>query len=257
MLKIIFLLLFFTILIVPSHANEQIPQWLYSVLSWWQDREISDEEFENNLKYLAKNSIISFSEEGGVEKMISLLQGNIISKETLSTERWIVWDGNISWEMFGNIKPHNAKFGAYTITILHIDYDIKPISGKNCVFELVNIKADAYLDNENSWAVVSMRTDMILAHEKGHFDLAKIYADKLNERLESLEGRNLLCAANNWNYSDEHILRYSAESYTRQIQDQFIQDLIEKDLQYDSETQHGSNSTTQLEWENKIDDLLK
>ena len=61
MLKSIFFLIVFTILLIPVNANEQIPQWVYAVYGWWEAKIISDEEFENNLKFLKENNIIKIS----------------------------------------------------------------------------------------------------------------------------------------------------------------------------------------------------
>jgi superfamily I DNA and/or RNA helicase len=132
-----------------------------------------------------------------------------------------------------------------------VDYLANPDSGSDAAASTsTSIKFDYHVRNnhftysvacnfskEKSWG--RFRTNYILAHEQGHFDIAEIFARKLNKALE--------------NYS------FRRKSYKKDLDEIYTSVIKEKDLfqqQYDDETDYSRNKTLQQQWLAKIRDLL-
>jgi len=109
---------------------------------------------------------------------------------------------------------------AYQVTDGQLTYDI------TCNFSKVK-----------SWGL--MKTDYILAHEQGHFDITEIFARKLHEALQ--------------NYV------YNKKTFKKDINDIYHSIVREKESfqkNYDEETDHSRNRSVQYEWLDKIQKLL-
>ncbi|MGZ5190227.1 MAG: DUF922 domain-containing protein, partial [Flavisolibacter sp.] len=89
-----------------------------------------------------------------------------------------------------------------------------------------------------SWGL--MKTDYILAHEQGHFDITEIYARKLNEALQNYE--------------------FNKKTFKKDI-NQIYQSIVrEKETfqkSYDEETDHSRNRNLHFDWLNTIQKLLE
>jgi predicted secreted Zn-dependent protease len=84
-----------------------------------------------------------------------------------------------------------------------------------------------------------MRTDYILAHEQGHFDITELYARALHKALSE--------------YS------FNYKTYQKDISAIYQNIVKEKEAfqeAYDSETDHSRRKKAQFEWQDKIDQLL-
>lgn len=93
-------------------------------------------------------------------------------------------------------------------------------------------------DKRKSW--VRLRTDYVLAHEQGHFDIAEIYARKLNKALKEY--------------------RYREATVSRDLNilyDRLVKEHHEMQARYDRETNHSRNKTQQALWLKKIASQLK
>ncbi|MFL5772387.1 MAG: DUF922 domain-containing protein [Flavisolibacter sp.] len=109
---------------------------------------------------------------------------------------------------------------AYQVTDGQLTYDI------TCNFSKMK-----------SWGL--MKTDYILAHEQGHFDITEIFARKLHEALQ--------------NYV------YNKRTFKKDINDIYHAIVKEKETfqkDYDEETDHSRNRSVQYEWLDKIQKML-
>jgi predicted secreted Zn-dependent protease len=89
-----------------------------------------------------------------------------------------------------------------------------------------------------SWGRI--KNDHILSHEQGHFDIAEIYARKLNKALSAyVFNRNTVSRDVNAIYDDVIKLHHKAQE------------------QYDDETDYSRNFKEQEEWKNRIAAELK
>ena len=85
-----------------------------------------------------------------------------------------------------------------------------------------------------------MKTDYILAHEQGHFDITEIFARKLNEALQNYD--------------------FNRKNFKKDINDIYQSIVKEKEeyqKAYDEESDHSRNRKVQYDWLEKIDKLLE
>ena len=84
-----------------------------------------------------------------------------------------------------------------------------------------------------------MKTDYILAHEQGHFDITEIFARRLHEALQ------------NYQFN-----RRTFKKDIAQIYHSIVSEKEDYQKNYDAETDHSRNRKVQYDWLEKIDSLL-
>ena len=92
-------------------------------------------------------------------------------------------------------------------------------------------------DKSRSW--VKIKTDHILAHEQGHFDIAEIHARKLKKALSE------------YKYNESTV-----KVEINKIYQELMKQHHEMQSLYDNQTDHSRNNEKQAEWEKKIADAL-
>jgi hypothetical protein len=104
----------------------------------------------------------------------------------------------------------------------------------------VQIAVKAFLPKSASWASPSTRDAYSLNHEQRHFDLVKITAEQFKRKILSQHPNpDNFEAIINMQYLDT------------------LRDLNHVQTAYDNETSHGTDSTAQAAWNDKIDKLLQ
>ena len=84
------------------------------------------------------------------------------------------------------------------------------------------------------------KTDYILSHEQGHFDIAEIFARKLHKEMSKY--------------------RFNKKTYQKdlkKIYDAVTEEKTEIQNNYDRETNHSINKREQAEWLKKIKEMLE
>lgn len=147
-------------------------------------------------------------------------------------EDFIKWDESrkLTWDDF---KAEPMKLGntaAMTTTKLGFSYNVT--NGK------VTFKIDCRFDKNRSWGLV--KNDWILKHEQGHFDIAEIFARRLNKAVNEYQ-------FNKTSFQRDLDLIYKSVVNGKEVFQQ----------QYDIETDHSRNKDKQEEWFGKIDAELK
>jgi len=146
--------------------------------------------------------------------------------------RVIDWDPNkrLSWEDFkGEPNPASTN-AALTNSSITVEFGYSNTGLK------YNIKCR--FNKLLSWGRI--KNDHILSHEQGHFDIAEIYARKLNKALSAyVFNRNTVSRDVNAIYDDVIKLHHKAQE------------------QYDDETDYSRNFKEQEEWKNRIAAELK
>ena len=88
-------------------------------------------------------------------------------------------DRKLTWDDF---KAAPLKMGSTAaMTTTHLGFSYSVANGK------ITYKIDCQFEKNKSWGLV--KNDWILKHEQGHFDIAEIFARKLNK---SLTNTNLI-----------------------------------------------------------------
>ena len=140
----------------------------------------------------------------------------------------IPWSASrrLTWSDFQGAPDRHATNAALTSSKIVFNYGYGSEKGFtysiSCVF-----------DKMNSWGRV--RTDYILSHEQGHFDIAELYTRKLNKMMKK------------YTFNSKTSPKEVPAMYRQLMQD-------EADYQnvYDSETDFSRNKPGQEAWLNKI-----
>ncbi|HWR33133.1 MAG TPA: DUF922 domain-containing protein [Chitinophagaceae bacterium] len=147
-------------------------------------------------------------------------------------EELLEWSASkrFTWNDYKSSPDPSSDAAASTTTYLSIEYNITSTS--------FGYKIKSRFSKTRSWGL--HKTDYILAHEQGHFDIAEIFARKLNKRMS------------------EYIFDW--KNYKQDLK-KIYQDVMDEkeEIQnkYDEETNHSINKEKQEEWLKKIDKMLE
>lgn len=149
----------------------------------------------------------------------------LVSRDMIpwATEKRLVWDDFLCEPKVGTDAV------ASTSTSLGIAYQL---DGGELKYHIT-----CYFNKEKSWGL--MKTDYILAHEQGHFDITEIFARRLNEALQ------------NYQFN-----RKTFKKDIGQIYQAIVSQKEEYQKTYDAQTDHSRNRKVQYDWLEKIDTLL-
>lgn len=159
-----------------------------------------------------------------------LLPASLLSQET--DEELIKWSGSkkLTWADYKASPDPASDAAASTTTYLMISYNI---SNSNFSY-----KIESKFSRTRSWGL--HKTAYILGHEQGHFDIAEIFARKLNKKMAEY--------------------RFNRKTYQKELK-KIYQDILdekeEMQNEYDRETNHSINKEKQAEWLKKIEKLLE
>jgi hypothetical protein len=161
--------------------------------------------------------------------VLAFLPGYCIAQE--KEEEFINWSPSrqLTWSDYRGKPDPNSDAAASTSTFLGIEYNIDEKG--------LTYKIQCRFSPARSWG--RSRTDLVLSHERGHFDIAEIFARKLNKRMKEYQ-------FNKTSYKDD--LKKIYEGITSEKE--AFQDL------YDNETDHSRKLEKQQEWLKKISNLL-
>lgn len=138
--------------------------------------------------------------------------------------RRLVWD-----DYLGAPNP-NSDAAALTATYLSIEYEMTQRG--------VGWKIQCKFSKSRSW--VRTKTDHILGHEQGHFDIAEIFARKLHKKMKEY--------------------RFDRNTYQKDLETIYQDITNEKESfqnQYDRETDHSRDKEQQAKWMEKIKSSLE
>ena len=138
-------------------------------------------------------------------------------------------DKRLEWEDFLCEPKVGTDAVASTSTSLGIAYQLTDGELKYHI--------TCYVNNEKSWGL--MKTDYILAHEQGHFDITEIFARRLNQALQNYQ--------------------FNKKTFKKdigQIYQSIVSEKEEYQKTYDAQTDHSRNRKVQYDWLEKIDSLL-
>ena len=147
-------------------------------------------------------------------------------------EDFIKWEENrrLTWDDF---KAAPLKMGSTAaMTTTHLGFSYNVTNGK------ITYKIDCQFEKNKSWGLV--KNDWILKHEQGHFDIAEIFARKLNKAVGEYQ--------------------FNKNAFQKDLDAIYKSVVNEKEKfqqQYDDDTDYSRNKTKQEEWFKKIESELK
>lgn len=147
-------------------------------------------------------------------------------------EELLEWSAsrNLTWNDYKALPDASSDAAASTTTYLSIEYNITLTS--------FGYKIKSLFSKTRSWGL--HKTDYILSHEQGHFDIAEIFARKLNKLMKEY--------------------KFDWSTYRQDLKKIYQDVMIEKeDMQneYDKQTNHSINKERQTEWLKKIEKMLE
>jgi Bacterial protein of unknown function (DUF922) len=163
---------------------------------------------------------------------IALLSYWLSSAGQGKNEELIRWNENqkLTWADYKGKVRTGSDAAASTATYLGIEY--------NFTRNGFDYKITCSFSKTKSWGL--HKTDYILAHEQGHFDIAEIFARRLNKEM------------------GEYV--FDKNTFKDDLKNIYMKLTAEKDAfqnQYDKETNHSINKEKQTEWLRKIEEELK
>jgi hypothetical protein len=147
-------------------------------------------------------------------------------------EELIKWTSGkrLTWNDYKAPPDPNSDAAATTTTYLGIKYDIER--------NQMTFKIDCSFSKNRSWGLY--KTEYILSHEQGHFDITEIFARQLNQRMKRY-------VFNKDTYQDD----------LKKIYKDILKEKEEFQSQYDDETNYSRIKEKQGEWLTKISATLK
>ncbi len=150
----------------------------------------------------------------------------------LKEEDFIKWNEGrkLTWDDFKAPPQNIGNTAAITTTHLVFSYSIS--NGK------ISYIIDCRFEKNKSWGL--LKNDWVLQHEQGHFDIAEIFARKLNKQTTEYQ--------------------FNKTSFQNDIDAIYKAIVAEKEKfqqLYDEETDHSRNKSKQEEWLKKIENELK
>ena len=146
-------------------------------------------------------------------------------------EELISWSANkrLTWADYKAKPDPNSDAAATTTTVLAVQYNF---TNNQFGYEIQSL-----FSRTRSWGL--HKTDYILSHEQGHFDIAEVFARKLHKKL-----------------SEYKFNKKTYEKDLRKIYEEVTGEKEEMQNKYDRETRHSINKERQAEWLDKIAEML-
>lgn len=147
-------------------------------------------------------------------------------------EELIKWSDTrrLSWDDYKASPNPNSDAVASTTTVLAVDYKFN-----NNQF---GFAIQSRFSKTRSWGL--HKTNYILSHEQGHFDIAEVFARKLNKNL-----------------SEYKFNKKTYQKDLKKIYEEITEEKEDTQNEYDKETKHSINKEKQAEWLKKISALLE
>jgi hypothetical protein len=164
--------------------------------------------------------------------IISFISLLVFTFSSIQHNDVIAWNAarKLRWDDFKGTPDTQSPNAALTSSSITIDFGYDETG-----FEY-SIKCN--FDKKRSW--VKIRNDEILLHEQGHFDIAELYARKLNKVMK-----------------DYHYNVKTASEDVNKIYENMMKEHQETQNTYDLETNYSRDRVKQEEWHKKIAADLK
>jgi hypothetical protein len=165
--------------------------------------------------------------------LLFLLAGNSALLFAQSKEEELLdWSASrkLTWADYQSKPNPDSDAAASTTTYLGISYQISSRS--------FSYKIESRFSKTRSWGL--HKTEYILSHEQGHFDIAEIFARKLHKKMSEY--------------------RFNNKTYQKdlnKIYEEVTNEKTEMQNNYDRETNHSIRTKVQAEWLKKIALLLE
>ncbi len=138
----------------------------------------------------------------------------------------------------------NIKMVANTMCVVRYSYRLRTHSQRDGTWtaELVSFDCFSAVDPAKCWNLVP-ESSRVLDHEQGHFDVAEIFARRMQQRFDELmAGKNA-----STNGRTERTARETLEKEIKRVTEEAYTELAKVQATYDKETAHGTRPRAQRE----------
>ena len=151
----------------------------------------------------------------------------------------IVWskDRPLTWDDFKGTPDNSAKEDAAVSTTVHSDAEFEGTVGGS--IKVTSVSTTATMEPDQSWVKEGKKSDDLLKHEQGHFDIAQIFALKKQQEMLGLVGKE---------FKDEATLKQKIDEICKKNDE----DRKKMNDDYDEQTKHGTDKKKQEDWNKKI-----
>lgn len=180
-------------------------------------------------------------------------------KKPMTDDRLKKWSENskLTWNDFTGNSPSNPQNHAYTYTIIDYSYSIESLPMQECKFTFTKVDTKAFMVSFNSWSIKQKQSTSLLNHEQGHFDIAQIHTQKLEQILEQQLGKEIECVPISVSEDKTTRMEIVAKELTENIFQSLENEWYEMDTNYDEDTQVGTSLLKQEEWDKIINSKLE
>ena len=164
-------------------------------------------------------------------------------------------DRPLTWSDFeGEIDPEaSADTAAMTAASLNWSFSYSIERGRRCRFRITEIGTQALFHPDESWVRSEHRTDIILEHEQGHFDLTQVFRLMLDSEADALVGEARSCGRGDATTRD---VEPQVERLVQPVREEIWQRLQQVQAEYDAATRHGILEDVQRQWTARIRDAV-
>jgi hypothetical protein len=141
------------------------------------------------------------------------------------------WGRPITYSDFES-QPNESDTAAANISVSIL------LGYVNTKSNILRFKVVAVMDKDESWIRKGFKQDHILKHEQGHFDIAQIFARKLEDVLKKRF------------YTPKDVKALNA------LYDEYLNRMNEVEVRYDEETRGGWDPVAQSKWRRYIAEEL-
>jgi hypothetical protein len=189
--------------------------------------------------------------------ILSLLLAECVIADDADVIEWSA-ERRLSWDDFAGGVPSGTDENRVAETSASIAWSFQyrvELSRERCVFRIVAINTFARFNPDSSWVRPGHRTDAVLKHEQGHFDITQIYRERFAAQTREFLDSNRTCRGR----TDRAATR-STESEITQLLGSVYEDIWQQyrseQERYDAETRHGIDSNAQAAWSEQISESL-
>lgn len=174
-----------------------------------------------------------------MKKIILLLAFNLIfalSSLTQSLPGKEIRNRDIEWDDFSGKIDQTSKWDAVTNWTTLYSFPAPTFSGNSAY---INISVRLFLKSD-SWVKPNKKTDRLLEHERGHFNIGRICANEIEQTINSTA--------------------FDRNSYHQQVDAlywQIIKKYQDLNAEYERETDHYNNIAQQKKWNKKLREMLR
>lgn len=177
----------------------------------------------------------------------------LISSSSLAEEADVIeWspDRRLTWNDFNGPVPAGTEDQRVAATAgalaWSFEYSIQ-WSRNACRFRIDDITAHAHFRRDQSWVRTGHKTDRVLEHEQGHFDILQLYKEQLHTRTREFLGTLRPCSGRT-ERSATRSTKSEIDRLVGAVYDKVWNEYRSRQATYDRETRHGINAREQGEW---------